>query len=80
MNLASNCLHPGLPSNVPETGTPPSCTLYEVCFRACSRSAWFSSSGKPFSLLIEVEVGVEACGVLEPELALSCRRALAISR
>ena len=81
MNLASNCRQPGLPSKVPETGTPSACTLYWVCFRACNKSAaWLSSSGKPFSLLIEVEVGVDAWGVLDPELAFSCSSAVAISR
>ena len=60
-NLVSNCRHPGLPSKLgaemaAAIGTPSAWAKPDW-----RRSGgWSSSVGKPFSFVIEVEVGVEA--------------------
>ena len=76
------CRHPGLESKTEDTvdmGRPSAETKF--CLSACSRSGgWSSPAGKPLSLVIVVDVGVEDCGVLEPELEFNWRRALAMSR
>ena len=75
------CGHSGLQSNTEDTvdsGRPSADTKF--CLSAGSRPGGCSSpAGKPLSLVMVVDVGVEDCGVLEPELELDWRSALALS-
>ena len=80
-NRPSNCRQDPNPGGkciaVASCGNPP--RNIEVCRRS---GGWSSPLGKPFSFVVVAEVllvGVEDCGVLEPELELRERRAFALS-